>query len=299
MKFYIGLHIPAHCGKFKNSFISINLLKDRKSDINPINWILDSAAFTQVEKYGDFLMSAAAYVKQINRWANCGNLEMAVSQDYMCESFILKKWGRTVKDHQQMTVERYYQIINNMPQVYVMPVLQGYTLEEYLHCADMYDFPEGSYVGIGSVCKRNKNVGEIRFTIGTNDDKTAAYWEPGAPSPSDRLMAIAHACTLGFKTSVSMEPLLIEQPKEMIDNLFMGWITGEIWIGAMNHYRLNPGIPEEARQIKIQGRENMQRVYDSLKDNPQIRWKDSVQRLLGIMATGEPVDSMKVGVREP
>lgn len=158
------------------------------------------------------------------------------------------------------------------------------------------------YQAVSRICRvfaQYKDQIEFRFTIGTNDDKVAAYWEPGAPSPSDRLMAIAHAYTLGFKTSVSMEPLLIEQPKEMIDQLFMGWITGEIWIGAMNHYHLHPEIPEEARQIKIQGRENMQRVYNSLKDNPQIRWKDSVQRLLGITATGQPADSMKAGVREP
>lgn len=156
------------------------------------------------------------------------------------------------------------------------------------------------YAAIEWICKNLKEFSdqiEFRFTIGTYDDKVAAYWEPGAPSPSDRLMAIAHACTLGFKTSVSMEPLLIEQPKQMIDNLFMGWITGEIWIGAMNHYHLHPEIPEEARQIKIQSRENIQRVYDSLKDNPQIRWKDSVQRLLGITATGEPADSMKAEAR--
>lgn len=146
------------------------------------------------------------------------------------------------------------------------------------------------YSAIAWICKNLKEFSdhiEFRFTIGTNDDTVAAYWEPGAPSPSDRLMAIAHACTLGFRTSISMEPLLIEQPKEMIDQLFMGWITGEIWIGCMNHYALKPEIPEEARQIKIQSRENMQRVYESLKDNPQIRWKDSVQRLLGITATGK------------
>jgi len=148
------------------------------------------------------------------------------------------------------------------------------------------------YAAVSYICEnleQYKNQMEFRFTIGTNDDKVAAYWEPGAPSPSDRLMAIAHVCTLGFRTSISMEPLLIEQPKEMIDNLFMGWITGDIWIGAMNHYDLNPAIPEEARQIKIQGRENMRRVYESLKDNPQIRWKDSVQKLLGISSMGVPL----------
>lgn len=54
-----------------------------------------------------------------------------------------------------------------------------------------------------------------------------------------------------------------------------------------NHYAFNPEIPEESRQIRIQSRENMQKVYESLKDNPQIRWKDSVQKLLGITQTGE------------
>lgn len=107
-------------------------------------------------------MSPFEYVSQINRWSACGNLIMAVSQDYMCEEFILKKWGRTVKEHQKMTVERYYQIIDQQPTVYILPVLQGYTKEEYLKCADMYDFPEGSYFGIGSVCKRNKNIEETR-----------------------------------------------------------------------------------------------------------------------------------------
>jgi len=123
---------------------------------------------------------------------------------------------------------------------------------------------------------------EFRFTIGTNDDNVAAHWEPHAPSPSERFRALAHASTMGFKCSISMEPLLIEHPKEMIDSLFMGWVTGDVWIGMMNHLKLNPAIPEEARQIRIQSRENLQKVYDSLKDNPQIRWKDSVRDLLGL-----------------
>ena len=129
---------------------------------------------------------------------------------------------------------------------------------------------------------------EFRFTIGTDDPQTAKYWEPGAPSPREHITAISHAAFRGFKVSISMEPLLIEQPKEMIKRSFMGRIAGDIWIGTMNHYKLNPEIPEEARQIRIQSRENMQHVYESLKDNPQIRWKDSVQKLLGISATGVP-----------
>lgn len=148
------------------------------------------------------------------------------------------------------------------------------------------------YEAVRYICRTYKNpvwrdLIEFRFTIGTNDDKTAAYWEPGAPSPSDRLLSIAHARTMGFRVSISMEPLLIENPKEMIDELFAGWVDGTIWIGRMNHYRLNPDVSEEARQIRIQSRENMELVYQSLKGNPQIRWKDSVQKLLGITQTGE------------
>lgn len=162
MRFYIGLHVITHAYEFEDSFISINILKKRKSDINVSNWILDSAAFTQVSQLGDFEMSVKAYVSQINRWASCGHMIAAVSQDYMCEPFILKKWNRTVETHQLMTVSRFYNIIDCNPDVYILPVLQGYTLEDYLKCADMYDFSEGCYVGIGSVCKRNRNITEVK-----------------------------------------------------------------------------------------------------------------------------------------
>lgn len=165
MKFYIGLHIPAHANKFDNSFISIGVLKKRKSDIYPHNWIQDSQGFTRISQYGEYDLSPKEYVAQTNRWSRCGHMVAAVSQDYMCEKFILEKWNRTVKDHQRMTVERYYQIIDENPNVYIMPVLQGYTIDEYLNCVDMYGFKEGTYIGIGSVCKRNANVGIIREII--------------------------------------------------------------------------------------------------------------------------------------
>lgn len=165
MRFYIGLHIIAHADKFPDSFISVNTLKERKSDIHPNNWILDSAAFTQILQHGDFLMSEAEYVKQVNRWARCGHMVAAVSQDYMCEPFILAKWNRTVHDHQRMTVDRYFSILDCNPGVYMLPVLQGYTLEDYLKCADMYGFTEGCYVGIGSVCKRNKNIDDVKAIL--------------------------------------------------------------------------------------------------------------------------------------
>jgi len=141
------------------------------------------------------------------------------------------------------------------------------------------------YQSIVYICKNLKEFSdriEFRFTIGADEHEVVDYWEPGAPALNERLAALAYAFENGFRTSVSMEPLLVEDPSGLVNGYFSEWVTGEIWIGCMNHYKFNPEIPEEARQIKIQSRENMQRVYDSLKANPQIRWKDSVQKLLGV-----------------
>lgn len=165
MRFYIGLHVIANAREFENSFISVNVLKKRKSCFSPMNWILDSGAFTQVLNHGDFTMSVGEYAEHITKWSTCGNLVAAVSQDYMCEPFILKKWNRSVRQHQIMTIERFFTLLNYEPPVYILPVLQGYSLDDYLRCADMYGFPEGCYVGIGSVCKRNKNTDEIKTIL--------------------------------------------------------------------------------------------------------------------------------------
>ena len=132
-----------------------------------------------------------------------------------------------------------------------------------------------------------KDKMEFRLTIGTTNPEVAAYWEPGAPSIRDRYAALVRISTLGYKVSISMEPLLIAQPKEIIDRVFMPWVTGDVWIGLMNYYKFNPAIPEEAYQMNLQSKPNMLRVYESLKDNPKIRWKDSVQDLLGITQNGE------------
>lgn len=71
-----------------------------------------------------------------------------------------------VRDHQEWTVDRYARLHYDLRrigcQTYLMPVIQGYEVEEYLECIQMYEdagfLPPGTYVGIGSVCKRNSNA---------------------------------------------------------------------------------------------------------------------------------------------
>lgn len=155
MKFYVGLHQLSDAKHFERAFISVNRLIKRKSDFIVKDWIMDSGAFSQIYNKGGH-MPVEEYAKHINRWKTCGNLVCAVSQDYMCESFILKKTGMTVKQHQELTIERYKQLIE-LTDVPILPVLQGYEPHEYVEHVKMYGslLKENMHVGVGSVCKRN------------------------------------------------------------------------------------------------------------------------------------------------
>jgi hypothetical protein len=164
--FYIGLHMVTHAPQFDRCMISVNRLRLRKSDFNPHDWMMDSGAFTEISTHGEYRTSVQEYADQINRWKVCGNLLAAVSQDYMCESFILAKTGLTVADHQRLTIERYDALLQ-LTDVYILPVLQGYKPEEYVSHIAQYDdrLKLGMWVGVGSVCKRNSSPAQIEAVL--------------------------------------------------------------------------------------------------------------------------------------
>lgn len=162
MRFYVGTHKVGHAKHLRCAFISVNVLRRRKSDFEANDWILDSGAFTEISTYGDFRTSVENYATEINRWARCGNLEMAVTQDYMCEPFMLKRTGKSVSEHQSLTIGRYDKLVN-LTDIPIMPVLQGYQVEDYLKHLDMYGdrLKPNMRVGVGSVCKRNAKPSEV------------------------------------------------------------------------------------------------------------------------------------------
>jgi hypothetical protein len=164
MRFYIGLHIISHAHEFEYCMLSIAnpKLRERKSDLPVNNWIMDSGAFTEISTYGHYRFGVDEYANHINRWSRCGNLEMAVAQDYMCEDVMLKKTGLTIAEHQRLTIERYDALIG-LTTTPIMPVLQGYQIGDYLRHIHQYAtrLKPGMRVGIGSVCKRNKDVKQI------------------------------------------------------------------------------------------------------------------------------------------
>lgn len=164
MIFFVGLHQPSDARRFDRAFISVNRLRGRRKPIEGAQWIMDSGAFTEISSHGEYRNSTAEYAEEVNRWSASPNPPLAaVSQDYMCEPFILEKTGLTVEEHQRRTIERYDAMAGEVRGTYLMPVLQGFTPDEYaVHVRAYGDrLKLGAWVGVGSVCKRNTNVGAV------------------------------------------------------------------------------------------------------------------------------------------
>jgi hypothetical protein len=77
------------------------------------------------------------------------------------------KTGKTVEEHQALTIERYALLRPLVKSTYLMPVLQGFRPEEYVSHLRQYGnlLDHGQWVGVGSVCKRNTDISQIRSVL--------------------------------------------------------------------------------------------------------------------------------------
>jgi len=168
VRFFVGLHQPSDAARVDAAFVSVNRLRNRRSDFKVGDWIMDSGAFSTILTHGGYPEPPEVYAAQIKRWSRCGNLLAAVSQDYMCEAHMLAITGMTIAEHQRLTIERYDELrACDTGGVYVMPVLQGYAPADYVSHLEQYGdrLPHNAWVGVGSVCKRNGDVGAIEAVL--------------------------------------------------------------------------------------------------------------------------------------
>jgi len=128
----------------------------------------------------------------------------------------------------------------------------------------------------------------FRFTIGTMDEDVAGFWEPGAPSPSERLECLQLAHAFDYRTSVSAEPLLggYDTALELVEAI-SPYVTDTIWIGKMN--KISGRVGKEVRtanHFRVAFIESNQtdgevlRIMKALDGNPLIRWKDSFKEVI-------------------
>lgn len=127
----------------------------------------------------------------------------------------------------------------------------------------------------------------FRFTMGSRSDAVLKAWEPYAPCYGERLASLRHAYDLEFKTSISCEPMLDIQIEDVVGEVD-DYVSDTIWIGMMNDMKQRLSMNKASPEIKKMGEELMKQcsvefirgLYARLKDNPKIRWKYSIKKML-------------------
>lgn len=150
-----------------------------------------------------------------------------------------------------------------------------------------------SYLCIKKICdlfERYKNRILFRFTIGSASSSTLHFWEPNAPDYEERKKSLVYAYETGYQTSLSCEPMLDNRIDLVIDDLSR-YITDAIWLGKMNfairRLRTNGHLDAEnlaaAEQLlEWQSDDAIRELYARYKDNPLIKWKESIKNVVGL-----------------
>jgi hypothetical protein len=122
-------------------------------------WALDSGGFSELSLFGKWTLSNAEYALRVQRYErDIGKLDWAAPCDWMCEPEIVAKTGLSVEEHQLRTIVSVQEC--RALGCAVIPVIQGYTLAEYLAHVEDYDtaginLVHEPIVGVGSICRRH------------------------------------------------------------------------------------------------------------------------------------------------
>lgn len=135
----------------------------------------------------------------------------------------------------------------------------------------------------------------FRFSIGSVDDAVLTAWEPGAPAFKERIAALRHAFKAGFQTSVSCEPMLDANIDAVIQAV-KPYVTDSIWLGKANRLMATttvncPGdqkVRAMAEQLKkTVNDQHVRDLYKRHQNDPVIKWKDSLKKVLGLQRPSE------------
>ena len=126
----------------------------------------------------------------------------------------------------------------------------------------------------------------FRFTIGAMDNDILRFWEPNAPNYEERKECLRFANEHGFRTSVSMEPMLdTVEIEQMIEDL-RPFVTKDIWLGTMNHLKaISTGADEDlkAEIAKVeagQSPEILVALYNTYQNDSLIKWKSDAWKII-------------------
>lgn len=130
----------------------------------------------------------------------------------------------------------------------------------------------------------------FRFTIGSKNSKILKFWEPEATDYNERKECLIYAYRHEFATSISCEPMLDNKTKELVKDL-EPYVTNYIWIGkanfllrrlSMNGINDTKTLNQANKLLVWQSDENIRKLYNDLKSNPKIKWKESIKKIVNI-----------------
>ena len=123
-------------------------------------WGQDSSGFTQLGKHGQWTFTPSKYASMTVRASEeIGRMDLAAIMDWMCEAKVLAKTGKTIAEHQALTIRSYLDLCELAPGIPWLPVLQGWECDDYLDHIEQYnqhgiDLRLNPAVGVGSICRR-------------------------------------------------------------------------------------------------------------------------------------------------
>jgi hypothetical protein len=129
----------------------------------------------------------------------------------------------------------------------------------------------------------------FRFTIGSINPESLKFWDRNAPDILERLSSLMFAYCMKYKTSVSIEPYFDSSVAYVVERV-QPYVTDTIWIGKMNQIKkrvktdgctVNDMVFLD-NVLRVSKDEFVHGLYQQLKDNPQVRWKDSIKEVIGL-----------------
>ncbi|XTZ13889.1 DUF7221 family queuine tRNA-ribosyltransferase-like protein [Micromonospora echinospora] len=186
MDFYLGTHDPRWLEtSHVPLFVSMHRLAKYQRTGDPFpkaraRWAMDSGGFTELRDHGTWTTDADTFGGMVYRFTeDCGRApDFVAGQDWMCEPWVISGGihkgiryagtGLTIRDHLELTVEGHCYLKQEFPHAPWAPVLQGWQLDDYLLCDELYraagvDLAAEPRVGLGSVCRREgtEEIGAI------------------------------------------------------------------------------------------------------------------------------------------
>lgn len=133
-------------------------------------WILDSGGFSEIKKHGEYSYNIDKYLQQVEFL----NPTYFATMDWMCEPAQVKNSGLSVDQHIGNTVQNTVKILERWDgEATPLPVIQGWDLQDYKNCIDLMGefgvFDVVDYVGLGSVCREEKDERLKQIIVGVAD----------------------------------------------------------------------------------------------------------------------------------